>query len=171
MLEHLKCSIPKAFFRIKAKIRPIKWYKFSKFVCSSELSCCSLRSLENQINSAAKKMKKSERPCLLTSNVNECEWENLRSVFTTARSEYQWAFNNAFDNYRIGIEDAIKNDPKAFFKYVKYAMNLEATTASTNEGKCELFADFLRRSYIDDTWIASDPVPAVVSNTPPPGSI
>jgi hypothetical protein len=139
-----------------------------------------LHSLKNKANSAAKKMKQSERHCLLNSSVNECECENLKAAFATARSEYQTAFNNAYDNYRIGIEESIKNDPKIFFKYVNLkknrvgfpsVMNLDDKTASTNEDKCELFADFLRRSYTDDTWIASDSGPAVVSNTPPPGSI
>jgi hypothetical protein len=50
-------------------------------------------------------------------------------------------------------------------------MNLEEKTASTNEDKCELFAYFLRRSYTDDPWIASDTGPAVISETPPLGSI
>jgi hypothetical protein len=34
----LQIFILKAFFRIKASIRPIEWYKYSKFVRGSELS-------------------------------------------------------------------------------------------------------------------------------------
>jgi hypothetical protein len=77
--------------------------------------------------------------------------------------------------YHLEIEDAIKNYPKPFSNSkfeenrVEFpsVMNLEEKTASKNEDKCELFANFLRRSYTDDTWIASNPGPAVVSNTPP----
>jgi hypothetical protein len=136
------------------------WRCFDRFVLKSRSNLNvaapwdskSLRSLKNKTNSAAKKMKQSERHCLLNSNVNECECENFRSAFTSARSDYQSAFNNAYDDFRIGIEDSIKNDPKTFFKYVNLKKNRRFPSVMILD-KCEFFADFLLRSYTDDPWI------------------
>jgi hypothetical protein len=40
-------------------------------------------------------------------------------------------------------------------------MNFENKTASTNEEKCELFAEFIQRTYTDDQWVPSDSGPTV----------
>jgi hypothetical protein len=57
------------------------------------------------------------------------------------------------------VEAAIKTDPKSFFQNVNLkknrvgfpsVMNFENKTATTNEEKCELFAEFIQRTYTDD---------------------
>jgi hypothetical protein len=50
-------------------------------------------------------------------------------------------------------------------------MNFENKTASTNEDKCELFAEFIQRTYSDDQWVPSDSGSTVISDIPPLGSL
>jgi hypothetical protein len=139
-----------------------------------------LRVLKNKANSTAKKMKQCESRCLSNPNINNCECEQFRSEFNAARSEYQHVFNSEYDDYRKEIEGSIKTDPKTFFKYVNLkknrvglpsVMNFENKTASTNEDKCELFAEFIQRTCSDDQWAPSDSGPTVVSDIPPMGSL
>jgi hypothetical protein len=89
-------------------------------------------------------------------------------------SEYQNVFNSEYDDFRKEIEDSIKTDPKTFFKYLRRNLkknrvvfpsvkNFENKTASTNEDKCELFAEFIQRTYSDDQWVPSDYGPTVVT--------
>lgn len=139
-----------------------------------------LRVLKNKSNSAAKKMKRSESACLLNPNIDNCECERLRTEFSAARSEYQLVFHSEYDDFRKGVEDSIKSDPKTFFQYVNLKKNrigfpsvmiFENKTASTNEDKCELFAEFIQRTYTDDQWVPSDSGPTVASDDPPLGSL
>jgi hypothetical protein len=46
----------------------------------------------------------------MTVNANSCE-----ESFFHSREEYQLMHGRAYDDYRVGIEDAIKSDPKTFF--------------------------------------------------------
>jgi hypothetical protein len=43
-------------------------------------------------------------------------------------------------------------------------IKFENKIASTNEDKCELFTEFLQRSYLDVQWVPSDSGPAVLSD-------
>jgi hypothetical protein len=43
---------------------------------------------------------------------------------------------------------------------------LKKKTASTNEDKCELFVEFIQRTYSHDQWVTSDSGPTVVSDIP-----
>jgi hypothetical protein len=70
----------------------------------------------------------------------------------------------AYDNYRVGIEEAIKSDPKTFFgcgdlkdKRVGYqsVMHFKGRLASGPDDICNLFADFIQRTYVDDVWVPS----------------
>jgi hypothetical protein len=104
----------------------VVWRCFDRHVPKSRSRCnitlpwdskC-LRILKNKSNSTAKKMKRSESQCLSNPSIDDCECESLRTAFCTARSEYQSAFHDAYDDYRKRIESSIKIDPKTFFKYV-----------------------------------------------------
>jgi hypothetical protein len=78
---------------------------------TGELSC-----LKNKKTKAAKRSKASEKRCL---TIDDCKCEHLRGEFLALREEYQLMHGRAYDDYRVGIEEAIKNDPKTFFGYVE----------------------------------------------------
>jgi hypothetical protein len=48
-----------------------------------------LNGLKNKATKAAKKMKESERRCMVDDDISECDCERLRGDFTTLRSTYQ----------------------------------------------------------------------------------
>jgi hypothetical protein len=61
-----------------------------------------LNGLKNRTTKAAKKMKESERRCMVDDDI-------------ALRSTYQERQGLAYDDYRIGIEEEIKTDPTSFF--------------------------------------------------------
>jgi hypothetical protein len=79
-----------------------------------------LNGLKNKITKAAKKMKKSKRRCMVDDNISECDCERLRGDFTALRSTYQERHGFAYDDYRIGIKEEIKTNPKSFFRFVSW---------------------------------------------------
>jgi hypothetical protein len=52
---------------------------------------------------------------MIDDNTDNCDGERLRDDFTALRTEYQKHNGRAYDDYRIGIEEAIKTDPTSFF--------------------------------------------------------
>jgi hypothetical protein len=71
----------------------------------------------------------------------------------------------------------IKSDPKTFFGYVDLkkkrvgypsVMHFERRMASGPEKICDLFAEYIQRTYTDDVWVPSDPGPEHVSADDPP---
>jgi hypothetical protein len=69
----------------------------------------------------------------------------------------------ACDDYRVGIEEAIKCDPKTFFGYVdlktkcvgyRSVMHFEGCLAAGPDDICNLFADFIPQTYADDVWVS-----------------
>jgi hypothetical protein len=50
-------------------------------------------------------------------------------------------------------------------------MNFEGQSGSGSQAICDLFAGFIERTYADEPWVPSDPVPDDVSNEPPFGSL
>jgi hypothetical protein len=54
---------------------------------------------------AAKKMKESERRCMVDEDFGECDCERLRGDLTALISTYQERHGLAYDDYRIGIEE------------------------------------------------------------------
>jgi hypothetical protein len=59
----------------------------------------------------------------------------------------------AYDDYRVGIEEAIKSDPKTIFGYVDLkkkhvgypsVMHFEGRLASGPDDTCDLFAGFIQ---------------------------
>jgi hypothetical protein len=76
-----------------------------------------LNGLKNKTTTkAAKRMKESERRCMFDDDISDCDCEcGLRGDFTALRSTYQERQGLAYDDYRIGIEEDIKTDPKSFF--------------------------------------------------------
>jgi hypothetical protein len=81
---------------------------------TSELGC-----LKNKETKTAKRSKVSETRCLEDETIDECECKQLRGEFLSLREEYQLMHGRAYDKFRVGIEEAIKNDPKNFFGYVE----------------------------------------------------
>jgi hypothetical protein len=70
------------------------------------------------------------------------------------------------------IEEEIKSDPKTFFGYVHLkkkrvnypsVMHFAGRLASGPDDICNLFADFIQRTYADDL---SDPGPDLVQDNP-----
>jgi hypothetical protein len=74
-----------------------------------------LNGLKNKTTKAAKKMKESERRWMVDDDISECDFERLWGDLTALRSTYQELHGLAYDDYRIGIEEKIKTDPKSFF--------------------------------------------------------
>jgi hypothetical protein len=85
------------------------------------------------------------------------------------RTEYQEHHGRAYDEYRIDIKEAIKTDPKNFFfgilvyidlkkKWVSYQL------ASGTQGICDLFAEFIDQTYVDDSWFPSSSEPDFVND-------
>jgi hypothetical protein len=76
----------------------------------------------------------------------------------------------------IGIEEAIKSDPKTFLAYVDLkkkcvgypsVMHFEGRLASGPSDICNLFAEFIQRTYYaDDEWMPSDPRPDLLQDDP-----
>jgi hypothetical protein len=48
--------------------------------------------------------------------IDDCECEQLRGEFISLREEYQLLHGQAYDNYRVGIEEAIKSEPCAVLR-------------------------------------------------------
>jgi hypothetical protein len=115
-----------------------------------------LNGLKNETTKVAKKVKKSERRCMVADDISECDPEKLRSDFTALRSTYQERHGFTYDETRIGIEEEIQTDHKYFFRYfdvnkerVVYpsVMNFECQSGSGSQEICDLFAKFMERTY------------------------
>jgi hypothetical protein len=73
--------------------------------------------------------------------------------FLSLREEYQLMHGRAYNDYRVGIKEVIKSDPKTFFGYVNLkkkrvgypsVMHFEGRLASgPDDDICNLFADFI----------------------------
>jgi hypothetical protein len=50
-------------------------------------------------------------------------------------------------------------------------MSFESRLASGPEKICDLFAEFIQRTYVDDVWVPSDPIPEHVPDDPPFGAL
>jgi hypothetical protein len=73
-----------------------------------------LISLKNKATRAAKRMKKGKRRYMIDDDIDDGNCERLRDDFTAFGTEYQKHHERAYDDYRIGIEEAIKTDPRSF---------------------------------------------------------
>jgi hypothetical protein len=84
-----------------------------------------------------------------------------------------------YDDYHVGTKEVIKSDPKAFFGYVDLkkkrvgssVMHFEGRLASGPDDICNLFADFIQRTYADDVWVPSNPGTDLVQDDPPFGAL
>jgi hypothetical protein len=74
--------------------------------------------LKNKKTKTAKRSKASEKRCLEDETIDDCESEQLRGGFLSLIEEYQLRHGRAYDDYRVGIEEAMKIGPKTFFGYV-----------------------------------------------------
>jgi hypothetical protein len=86
---------------------------------------CELRRLKNKKTKAAQRSKASKNQCLEDETIDDCECEQLGGEFLSLREEYQLMHGRAYDDYRGGIEEAIKSDPKTFFGYEVQSVLLE----------------------------------------------
>jgi hypothetical protein len=89
-------------------------------------------------------------------------------------SEKSISYGRAYDDYRVGIQEAIKIDPKTFFGYLDLkkkrvgypsVMHFEGRLASG------FFADFIQRTYADDVWVPFDAGLELVQDDPPFGDL
>jgi hypothetical protein len=110
-----------------------------------------LNELKIKKTKAVKKMKESERRCMVD-NISDCDCERLRGDFTALRSTYQERRGFAYDDYRIGIEEEIKT-LRVFFRYVDLkkkrvgypsVMNFESHSGTGSQEICDLFAWFMK---------------------------
>jgi hypothetical protein len=80
----------------------------------------------------AKRSKAREKRCLKDKTIDDCECKQLRKEFLSLREKYQLMHGRAYDDYRVGIEEAIKSDPKSFFGYMDLnEKDLHITTYQT----------------------------------------
>jgi hypothetical protein len=124
--------------------------------------------LKNKETKATKSSKASEKRCLEEETIDDCDCKH--------KEEYQLMYGRVYDDYHVGIEEAIKSDPKTFFCYVDlkkkrvgypWVMHFEGSFASGPDDICDVFADFIQRTYADDVWVSSDPGPDLVQDDPP----
>jgi hypothetical protein len=63
-----------------------------------------------------------------------------------------------YKDYRVGIEESIKSDPRVFFSYVDLnkkrvgypsVVHFDGRLASGPDDICDLFADFIQQTYAD----------------------
>jgi hypothetical protein len=89
---------------------------------------------------------------------------NIYDGIFSLTEKYQPMHGRTYDDYRVGIEEAIKSDPRAFFGYVDLEkksvgypliMHFDGRLASGPDNICDLFADFMQRNYADDVWVPS----------------
>jgi hypothetical protein len=100
-----------------------RWSYFDSFVPDTSLHCIQkflwvtkkLNGLKNKATRAAKRMKKSERRCNVDGDIDDCDCEPLRDDITALRTKYQEHHGRVYVDYRIGIKEAIKTDPRSFF--------------------------------------------------------
>jgi hypothetical protein len=52
---------------------------------------------------------------MIDEDIDDCDCERLREDFTALRTAFQEHYRHAYDDYRIGIEEAIKTYQKRFF--------------------------------------------------------
>jgi hypothetical protein len=64
----------------------------------------------------------------------------------------------AFDNYRVGIEEAIKSDPRASFGYVDMKKEYVGYPSV-------MYFEVVWYIYVADVWVPSDPGPNLVQFT------
>jgi hypothetical protein len=85
------------------------------------------------------------------------------------REEYQLMHGRAYKDYRVGIEKA--NKKRCGFeeeaRWLPVVMHFESRFASGPDNICDIFADFIQRTYADDVWVPSDPGADLVQNDPP----
>jgi hypothetical protein len=79
----------------------------------------------------------------------------MRGEFFSLREEYQ-----LYKDYRVWIEEVIKSEVVCWLS-VGYALRNDI---------CNLFADFIQRTYADDVWVPSDPGPDLVQDDLPFGA-
>jgi hypothetical protein len=111
----------------------------------------------------------------MTVNANSCQENFFHS------KEYQiMHYGRAYDDCRVGLEEAIEIDPKTFFGYVDLkkkrvgypsVMHFEGRLASGPDDTCNVFADFIQRTYADDVWGLSDHGPDFVQDGPAFGAL
>jgi hypothetical protein len=83
---------------------------------TGKLSC-----LNNKKTKAAKRSKASKKRCLEDETIDDCECKQLRGELLSLRGKYQLMHGwdgRTYDDFPVGIEEAIKCDPKIFFGYV-----------------------------------------------------
>jgi hypothetical protein len=90
-----------------------------------------------------------------------CDCERPQDDFTALRTEYQEHLGRVYDDYRIGIEKTIKTDPRSFF-WVLWSQEKVSRLpigwhkdrlASGSQVVRDLFAEFIERAYVDDSWV------------------
>jgi hypothetical protein len=77
---------------------------------TDELSC-----LKNKKTKAAKRLKACEKRCLEVKTIDNCECEHLQGELLSLREENQLMHGREYDDFCVGIEEAIKSDTKTFF--------------------------------------------------------
>jgi hypothetical protein len=86
------------------------WSCFEKFMPTTSTRCAQklpwvtkeLNGLKNKTTKAAKKMKESERRCMVDDDISKCDCERLWSDFTARRSTYQERHGIVYNDYSIG---------------------------------------------------------------------
>jgi hypothetical protein len=89
-------------------------------------------------------MKKSEQRCMSNDDIDDCDCERLRDDFTALKTDNH-------DVYCIGIEKAIKTNPKSFF-WVRWSQKKKrvgyydfwASAASGSRAICDIFAELIK---------------------------
>jgi hypothetical protein len=74
-------------------------------------------------------------------DIDDCDCERLQDDLTATRTAYHEHHRRAYDDYRIGIEEVIKTGPSV--------MSFEDWLASGSQGICDLFGEFIERTYGD----------------------
>jgi hypothetical protein len=89
------------------------WSCFEKYV-SMRFSRCGQKLLwiTSELSCVKNKERACKKRCLEDKTIDDCECKHLQWKFLSLREEYQLMHGWAYDDYRNGIEEAIKSDPK-----------------------------------------------------------
>jgi hypothetical protein len=146
-------------------------------VCEQKLPWMTreLTRLKNNKAKASKKSKNSEKWCLKDDAIDNSECKRLREKFVSLRHEYQQQHGRAYDD-RGGDQERSED----IFGYVDLmkkrvgypsVMYFVGRLASGPGEICDLFAEFIQRTYTDDVWVPSDPGLEHVPDDPPFGAL
>jgi hypothetical protein len=163
-------------YKFEAMMGYVKRYKFKL----DAVNWCSLFCVEGLTNAWTYSTRQSGAAlkdiCLrdILAAIDNCECERLREKFVSLSIRISTVEHTMITAQKS--RRRLRAIRRPFFGYVDLkkkgvgypsVMPFEGCLASGPEKICDLFVEFIQRSYTDDVWVASDPGPEHVPDDPP----